>query len=336
MIATWLVAVLLLTAQQPATNAGTASITGEVRLAGSRNGVAEARVTLTGPGVREATAADSAGRFTFASVTPGTYRITVEKETYAFDLTAAPLVAVAARATTSVTIEMHRAATIVGEVRDERGNPRRGVPVTPMRKVASGIAADQRRPQATNDLGEFRLDGLLPGDYIVLASPPVPPAGTEALLPTYYPATTDRDAASTVKVGPGETVGAYITMVSTPAFEISGRVVDEQGQPLGRVMVAFVSQTVQTRSANQAGLQASVQAFTTRDDGTFRITGLGPGTYRLTPSPAPTGSPGKPTLSFLTTVITGNSSTVNVDVRDANVVGVVVTMRAPQPQASQP
>ena len=319
---------LLFASPQSGAGSTTASISGVVREAGSGATVPNARVTLVGPGLRESTTADTGGRFSFTGLPPARYTLAAEREGFAFDLTTTPQVIAAAGGTAVATVEMQRAAMIVGDVRDEQGTPRGGVQVHVLRKVKSGGTEAVPGPTPrTNDLGEFRVDRLLPGEYLVLAAPPEMRVTGTRLMPTYYPATTDEKAAGSVAVGAGGTATAYITMRSAPAYEITGRVVDERGQPQ-RAMIAFVSQSVQTWAPGQsASMRATVSALITRPDGTFRITGLGPGTYRLTPMAAPAAPPQQLPMEAMTAALNGTRSTVNVDVRNADVGGVTLVLR---------
>jgi hypothetical protein len=184
-------------------------------------------------------------------------------------------------------------------------------------------------PVQTNDSGEFRVDALLPGEYHVLASPPAARTREAAVMPTYYPGVTEQKAATAVSVAPGQTAtGILIAMRSVPAFAITGTVVDEQGRPQ-RVMLVFVSQSIQTWVPNQsAGLRATVSASISRADGTFQIRGLGPGSYRLTPLPAPAAPPQQLPPEVINAAVNGNRFTRQVDVRDGDVNGITIVFRA--------
>src|SRR5207248_1129520 len=83
-------------------------------------------------------------------------------------------------------------------------------------------------PQQTNDLGEFRLSGLPPGEYVIAAMPtgftsafggpgvPLPAATARASRPqttttaTYYPGTIDQAAAQPIAVAAGAEVGNIV------------------------------------------------------------------------------------------------------------------------------
>lgn len=329
MIAALLAIGLLVALPQGGASTATASLEGYVRDAASRAPIANAFVVLSGAGVRKATTSDSQGRFAFASLAPGRYNLTAVGEGFAFDPATGPVAVLTAGRATAVDIEMTRAAVIVGEVRDEQGNPRSGMSVTVIRKPkAGGTEMPPLEPALTNDRGEFRVDLLPPGEYLVLASPPDKRTSDAAVMPTYYPSVTDQKSATTVTLVSGQTAtGINVTMQSAPAYEITGIVVDEQGRPV-RAMITFVAQSIQTWVPNQStGLRVRVSAFVTKADGTFRITGLGSGSYRLTPLPAPAAPPPQLPPDVTTAAVYGNRSTLQVDVRDASVNGVTIVFR---------
>ena len=95
--------------------------------------------------------------------------------------------------------------------------------------LRSDVLIPAAAPVVFNDLGEFRIFGLVPGEYFVSAM--MPPFGSDAspamrhrtMLPTYFPATTDPAAAQPVAAGAGETSGdVVICMNGVPVFQVSG------------------------------------------------------------------------------------------------------------------
>ena len=102
------------------------------------------------------------------------------------------------------------------------------------------------RPQVfqTNDLGEFRIFGLAPGEYVLAASPQQRfgfqnlSIDTTLLASTFYPGVSDTAAAQTIIVTAGETVGGVeFRLLTTAGFKVSGVVVDQTGAPVAGAMV---------------------------------------------------------------------------------------------------
>jgi hypothetical protein len=286
-------------------------------------------VVLSAAGERKATVSDGEGRFAFVDLAPGRYALAAVADGFAVDPATGPVAVLTAGRATAVDIVMTRAAVISGAVRDEQGNPRSDIAVTVIRKPkAGGTEMPPLEPARTNDRGEFRVDLLPPGEYLVLASPPDKRTSDAAVMPTYYPSVTDQQSATTIPLVSGQTAtGIDVTMQSAPAYEITGTVVDEQGRPV-RAMITFVAQSIQTWVPNQStGLRVRVSALLTKADGTFRITGLGSGSYRLTPLPAPETPPTQSPPEVMTAAVNGNRYTKQVDVHDASVNGVMIVFR---------
>jgi len=139
-------------------------------------------------------------------------------------------------------------STIMGRVLDVAGQPLPGALVTALRRASAGKSPLPLIPigetAQTNDAGDFRLSGLPPGEYDVLAGPALgsplqaPVTAAAAVAPTFYPGTADASAARPVAIGDGQTVSNIVVrLVSMRGFQLSGMVVDEPGRPVADVMI---------------------------------------------------------------------------------------------------
>jgi protocatechuate 3,4-dioxygenase beta subunit len=339
----------------------TGRIAGRVTLAGPNTPVSGARVMLipTTPPTRSAaggsglvgmppqTTTDDDGRYTFENLTPGAYRINIQKSGLA-PLTAegpgappGPIIQVAAGQSVDVDRQLQKGAIISGRVLDPRGEPMPDVSMMVMRRVTLGRSGLPARlipagqGQQTNDLGEFRIAGLASGDYYVAAIPRpemfasnATAAATSAprttLARTFYPGTTDESAAQVLNVTAGnELNNISFGLQSTAAFRVSGVVVDEDGNVVGNAMVMLSGDGM---SGNFGpGPNARTQA-----DGRFVIIDVPAGSYRVHATPMMTagGSGGIGSVSFSSSSSTGAAPPPPIVVTDADVTGLkVVTPR---------
>lgn len=114
--------------------------------------LAEARLATT----------DLQGRFVFADGAPGAYRLRAERDDYLrSELT--PIANIGPDGSVAdVTLTLTPPAVISGRVTDQYGDPASRIFV---RASTSRVVAEVR----TNDLGEYRLFGLPPGEYVISA-----------------------------------------------------------------------------------------------------------------------------------------------------------------------
>jgi len=297
---------------QPQRAAPTARLAGRVTLEGTNAPLADARVLLVfaprrmpqrpmlpiGPPPQATT--DQDGRFAFPRLRPGEYRIELQRTGYA------PLdepgqghtIELAdGQAIDNLQLQMQKGAVIAGRILGPSGEPQAYVHVMALRRMEGPrmpprlIPAPMQGMQQTNDLGEFRLAGLPPGEYFVSAAPnmqspfggpgiaaPSPGQSRTAVTTTYYPGTTDQAAAQPVAVARGAEVGNISFMLqSLPIFRVSGVVVDEDGKP---VAGAFVMLMNDPRSGVFMGPGAS--RAPSGEDGQFTIDSVVAGTYHAT------------------------------------------------------
>jgi hypothetical protein len=135
----------------------------------------------------------------------------------------------------------------------------------------------------TNDLGEYRLFSLPPGEYYVQVSRPdfggSPATSATTMLPTYFPNTSDSLAAQPISVGAGQTSrDVEIQMVSAAAFQVTGVVIDETGRPLANAMVTLRVDEAARRPMPMMGPWHQSRTDTA---GKFTINNVTAGTYTL-------------------------------------------------------
>lgn len=164
----------------PAT--GTAVIMGNVTMAGTGQPARKTRVTLSGTEIRGSRTAttDDQGRFSFTALPVGRYSLSASRPghltvTYGARQPGRPgtQIQLSAGQKFEASLQVPRGSVITGMVLDENGEVTPQVPVRLMRVVTqNGQRTLQNSSSAsTDDRGIYRVFGLLPGEYIVCATP---------------------------------------------------------------------------------------------------------------------------------------------------------------------
>jgi protocatechuate 3,4-dioxygenase beta subunit len=281
----------------------TCSIEGEVRNAVTREPIAAAVLTLRSTTVDASSdrspfvysaRTDERGRFVLDDIESGTYRVEATRTGYLpvefgaqEGIGAARPVSIAPQARVSgLTIQLTPQAVLAGRVVDERGDPLPYVQIQALQQrynhgrkqlTSSGGAT-------TNDLGEYRIFGLPPGQYILTAIYPsnAEPSATvglatdEEYIPVYYPQGTNPALATAIEARPGARLtGIDFVLSKTPSVHLRGRVNNSTGK--GIVSVTLVP-SEQTRTSGMS------RTYVTDSQGRFDIRGISPGTYLLVAS----------------------------------------------------
>lgn len=275
-----------------AASSPTAQIAGRVMTAENAP-LRRALVRLTSPSlpVARVVRTDMAGRYAFEALPQGRFTVRASKAGYlALEFgqrrpfePGRRIDVKAAEALRGVDVILPKAAAISGVVMDDAGEPLQQMWVAAVR---SGFRDGRRElvsvlQTVTNDIGEFRLAGLAPGDFYVVAKErdarinefSDEPMGFAA---TFYPGTAIPAEAQPLRLAVGqEIVNLTLPASGARTAAVTGRVVDQSGAPvpltrvsLGESFASFVGGGI------GGGANASV-------DGRFRIAGIRPGRYIL-------------------------------------------------------
>ena len=262
-----------------------------------RSGGEDASDAAPKPGV----ITDEKGHFTIANLKPGTYMLRasrtgmVQKNGGEFGT----IVRLQAPDSQNVTILMLVSGAISGRVLNEDGEPMQNVSMGAMRYIYA-LGRRHLFPAAnatTDDKGEYRLFGLKPGSYYVMAAagkeglesadatdanaPQVTPQAQKkpdvtVYAARFFPNETSPDRATLVTVKAGDEARADFSLSRVAAHKISGKVTglspstqNDSGQHIRYVM------------AMQRGMEMQSSMGSLRADGTFDIPALPPGAYKL-------------------------------------------------------
>ena len=286
---------------QPAIT-GTGVIRGRVFAADTGRPLRRARIMVTAPELgseNRTTSTNADGRYEVKDLPAGRYTVAVNRSGYLrlsygqrrpFEQ-GKPLQVADRQVVDNIDFTLPRMSLITGRVFDEAGEAISGVRVFAMRSIffegrrRMSPAAGGGPVAFTDDVGQYRILGLAPGSYFVLADMretwTVAENGVEQTLgyaPTYFPGTTIVGDARRVAVGVGQEAGnTDLALVPGRAASVSGVALDSQGRPMAGRTVGLVQEY---RGPN-FGMIGMIGQSTVAADGSFKISNVPPGDYKV-------------------------------------------------------
>jgi protocatechuate 3,4-dioxygenase beta subunit len=292
---------------------GTGRIRGRVLAVDGAGPIRRAQVRISGSEIApKAALTDAEGRFEFRELPAGRFSLQASKSGYVsvqFGQTrpfesGKPLELADKQALDNADIAMPRGSVISGRIVDEFGDPVPDVAVTAMRQTWSNgrrrLTPSPGRVAQTNDLGQFRIYGLPPGDYfvsgtlrggaldmafmemelMVMAGASGPSASASApksgYAATYYPGTPNPGEAQKITLAAGqESTGADFALVAVRLAKVTGLVISSDGKPLEGAAISVMP------AARDFGAVLNPAGTRTAKDGSFTLNSVPPGDYTL-------------------------------------------------------
>ena len=294
---------------------GTGIIRGRVLAMETGAALRRAQVRISGSEILPKTAlTDGEGRFEFRDLPAGRFTMQATKAgfvTVSFGQTrpyesGRPIELAEKQVLENSDIVMPRGSVIAGRIVDEFGEAVPDAAVTAFRQTWSNgkrrLTPVSGRVAQTNDLGQFRLYGLPPGEYYVSASlrggqevmmldsmvagfrtatsasgpGPSGSSPSSGYAPTYFPGTPNPSDAQRITLGPGqENSSADFALTAVKLSKITGIVIGSDGKPVSGAMINLMP-----RQATDLVL-GSHSTARTNQDGAFTLTNVTPGDYNL-------------------------------------------------------
>ncbi len=245
-----------------------------------------AHVELSGaPGSSISVRTDGQGRFGFANLPPGGYRLRVTRDGYIRQEYAkrAPIVIKPGAPHAPIIFEMQPAPSISGRVLGESGEPIGNIMVSALKAVYDSRGKrtfTALTTTLTDDRGNYRLYWLDPGDYIVSAaffppvktpSSPIQDASRAVYAPTYFPGASDIANAQRLPLRIGDDLAVDFLLVRAQAMSVRGSIVTSRNE---RVRSTSVTLSLTGDTTGAARYSAKSDNL-----GNFEIKNVAPGDY---------------------------------------------------------
>jgi len=276
-----------------APGSGTASIRGRVVEVPSGRPLSKVEIRAgSSTGSQASGLTDGEGRYELTGLPAGTYTVAATKTNYVRTAWGEQRAEGPGKRITladgqrldNISLSLRRAGVVTGKIVDEFGDPVTDVSVSAMRYQyvqGSRRLMPSSRGGQTNDLGEYRVYGLSPGQYYISATlrnfmvgPTTETTDRTGYAATFYPGTGNVSEAQRLTIAPGQTVTAVnITLLPIQTSKVSGTALDGDGRPLIGAMVGAMQRV---GVAQMGGNFMPVGA-----DGRFTISGLTPGDYTV-------------------------------------------------------
>ena len=280
--------------QPPAPRAGTGVIRGRVVRADTGDPLRRVQVRVdewsTGDrGGPAATMTDADGRYELTQLPAGRYQLKATRGGYVevaygqrrpFER-GRPLELAEGAVLEKIDFALPPGAVVTGRVVDETGEAVAHVSVSLDRQrfIDGARRLVAQSAGSTDDRGEFRIFGVSPSDYVIVATFDTTDLGSRdrvRYVPTYYPGTPVATEAQRVTVGPGQEVAGMTIALARAATATVRGVVRSSGQAPPGPFTFVVARETSGPQANGQMMPAIAGG-----DGSFTIAGLLPGAYVL-------------------------------------------------------